>query len=102
MNASLVDWINDLNFHQLADSFGSPSWIVHEGQIIENVSKFEIFTGASNWIYFPVKTNPSLSVLQIFAKLELMAHGNFTSKFGIPIVEVEKTSFNLDYRSMII
>ena len=69
MNASLVDWINHLNFNQLADSFGSPSWIVHEGQIIENVSKFEFFTGSSNRIYFPVKTNPSLSVLQIFAKL---------------------------------
>ena len=69
MNASLVDWINDLNFNQLVDSFGSPSWIVHEGQIIENVSKFENFTGSSNRIYFPVKTNPSLSVLQIFAKL---------------------------------
>ncbi len=46
MNASLVDWINDLNFNQLADSFGSPSWIVHEGQIIENVSKFENFTSS--------------------------------------------------------
>lgn len=69
MKASLVNWINDLNFHQLADSFGSPSWIVHESQVIENVSKFEIFTGSPTRIYFPVKTNPSLSVLQIFAKL---------------------------------
>ena len=33
MNACLVDWPNQLNIDQIADTFGSPSWIVHEGQI---------------------------------------------------------------------
>ena len=97
MKACLVDWPNQLNIDQIADTFGSPSWIVHEGQIEKNVEKFEIFTGSTNNIFFPVKTNPSLTVLQIFAKLGVGADCATKSEVDLALfagVNIHNISYN--------
>jgi len=73
MNASeraqLADWPQKINIPEIHHSFGSPAWIVSEQQIAENVAGFAAFTEDISRICYPVKTNPSLTVLQLLAKL---------------------------------
>ena len=66
-NAKLVDWVSGIDIQRLRDEFGSPAWIVSENQLLENVLFFERFTGSRGRILFPVKANPSLTVLQLLA-----------------------------------
>lgn len=68
-NATLVEWPTKLDVKGIADKFGSPSWILCETQLKINVNLFTGFTGDPSRIFYPVKTNPSLSVLQVLAKL---------------------------------
>ena len=73
MNASekaqLAGWPQKINIPEIRERFGSPAWIVSEQQLSENVAGFAAFTEANSRICYPVKTNPSLTVLQLLAKL---------------------------------
>lgn len=67
--AKLVDWPKLLDINQIKEQFGSPAWIISEKQLIDNVHSFTRFTGDKSRIFYPVKTNPSLTILQILAKI---------------------------------
>ena len=73
MNASeraqLAGWPQKINIPEIRERFGSPAWIVSEQQIAKNVAGFAAFTEDISRICYPVKTNPSLTVLQLLAKL---------------------------------
>ena len=69
----MVDWGKNLNIESLIQAYGSPAWIVSEAQLKENVAHIESFTGATQRIFYPVKTNPSLSVLQLLASMQVGA-----------------------------
>lgn len=71
--AQLVDWGKNLDIESLIQAYGSPAWIVSEAQLKENVAHIESFTGATQRIFYPVKTNPSLSVLQLLALMQVGA-----------------------------
>jgi diaminopimelate decarboxylase len=64
-NAELPDWPEKLNITEIHREFGSPCWIVSEEQLIKNLRLFTLFTGSAARVLFPVKTNPSFSVLQV-------------------------------------
>jgi diaminopimelate decarboxylase len=66
--AKLVDWPKGLDINLINEQFGSPAWIISEKQINENILAFTRFTGDKSRIFYPVKTNPSLTILQILAK----------------------------------
>lgn len=68
-HARLAEWPARLDIPAIHREYGSPAWIVSEDCLKENVALFEIFTGHPGRIYYPVKTNPSLAVLQILASL---------------------------------
>jgi diaminopimelate decarboxylase len=67
--ANLTDWPKTLDIPYINDLFGSPAWIISEKQLIENVNAYSKFTEDNGRIFYPVKTNPSLTVLQVLAKL---------------------------------
>jgi diaminopimelate decarboxylase len=67
--AQRVNWVKQLDLQSLLDVFDSPAWIVSEYQLKYNIDTFSRFTGANNQILFPVKANPSLTVLQLLAVL---------------------------------
>ena len=67
--ANLADWPKSLDITHINDQFGSPAWIISEKQLIYNVNAYSKFTEDSGRIFYPVKTNPSLTVLQVLAKL---------------------------------
>lgn len=75
-------------------SHGLPAWIVDERQLRANVLAFEGFTGSRDRIHYPVKTNPSLCVLQLLARLGVGADCasqleiNMAVFAGIPIRHV--------------
>lgn len=64
----LATWPTELDLPRLKGLYGSPAWIVSEAQLIKNLNAFVRFTGAPERVLFPVKTNPSLSVLRILAQ----------------------------------
>ena len=67
--AILANWPKTININQITEQFGSPAWIISENQLIDNVNAYAKFTGDKSRIFYPVKTNPSLTVLQLLAKL---------------------------------
>lgn len=67
--ANLEDWPKKINMNHVREQFGSPAWIINENQLIANVHAYAKFTGDKRRIFYPVKTNPSLTVLQLLAKL---------------------------------
>jgi diaminopimelate decarboxylase len=67
--AKLADWPKTININQIAEQFGSPAWIISENQLIDNVNAYAKFTEDKSRIFYPVKTNPSLTVLQLLANL---------------------------------
>ena len=67
--AQRVNWVKQLDLQSLLDVFDSPAWIVSQLQLKHNIEAFARFTGVNNQILFPVKTNPSLTILQLFAAL---------------------------------
>lgn len=67
--ASLADWPKHIDIKQIHAQFGSPAWIVSEQQLKSNLDELKRFTGDAGRIFYPVKTNPSLTVLQLLAKL---------------------------------
>jgi diaminopimelate decarboxylase len=68
-HATLASWVKDIDIEKLNKEYGSPSWIVSESQLLHNVIAFERFTGSRSRIYFPIKANPSLTVLQLLAQM---------------------------------
>jgi diaminopimelate decarboxylase len=66
--ATLADWPKRINIKNLHQRFGAPAWLVSETQLLENLAIFMKFTDCSERILFPVKTNPSLSILRILAQ----------------------------------
>jgi diaminopimelate decarboxylase len=67
--ASLADWPKSLDINYINEQFSSPAWIISENQLIDNVNAYAEFTEDKSRIFYPVKTNPSLTVLQLLAKL---------------------------------
>ncbi len=65
--ATLAEWPKKIAIKEIHKQFGSPAWIVSEQQLLNNVQIFEKFTGKQSRILFPVKTNPSFTVLQVLA-----------------------------------
>jgi len=67
--AHLETWSSKINIRELYVNYGSPTWIVSKEQLTKNVNDFALFTQNNGNILFPVKTNPSLAVLEILANL---------------------------------
>lgn len=67
--AHLETWSSKINIRELYVNYGSPCWIVSKEQLTKNVRDFALFTQNNANILFPVKTNPSLAVLEVLAKL---------------------------------
>jgi diaminopimelate decarboxylase len=67
--ANLADWSKSLDINSINEQFSSPAWIISEKQLIDNVNTYAKFTEDKSRIFYPVKTNPSLTVLQLLAKL---------------------------------
>ena len=67
--ANLADWPKSLDINYINKQFSSPAWIISEKQLVDNVNAYAEFTEDKSRIFYPVKTNPSLTVLQLLAKL---------------------------------
>jgi diaminopimelate decarboxylase len=59
--AIMADWPKKINISAIHDRFSSPAWIISEEQLTANVLEYAKFTGKNNRIFFPVKTNPSIT-----------------------------------------
>jgi diaminopimelate decarboxylase len=70
-DAKQVEWIGVIDIQHLINAFGSPAWIVSGEQLKKNVADIASFTGFYHHIYYPIKNNPSLSVLQLLASYKL-------------------------------
>lgn len=103
-SARLVDWPKNLNLNAIHEQFSSPAWIVCEKQLIINVDEYAAFTGDKGRICYPVKTNPSLTVLQLLAKQGVGADCasqleiNLALFAGIPIQNISYNSPVQDIR----
>ena len=65
--ALLESWTSTLNIRELYVEHGAPFWLVSKQQLKKNVNDFSAFTEGSGNILFPVKTNPSLVLLEVLA-----------------------------------
>lgn len=97
MNAQLTKWPEKLNISQIYEAFKSPAWIINEDQLVSNVEQYADFTGDRSRILYPVKTNPSLTVLQILGKLG--AGADCASRLEINLallsgIRIENISYN--------
>lgn len=68
MNAKLENWSSKINLRKIQKTYGSPLWIVSKPKIIENIKLLVQFTGERNRILFPIKANPSLTVMEVLAQ----------------------------------
>jgi diaminopimelate decarboxylase len=96
-HAVLVDWPKALEVKKLRAAFGAPAWVVNEAQLAYNVGIFEKFTGARGRIFYPVKTNPALTVLQLLAKLGVGADCASNSEVELALfagIKIENVSYN--------
>jgi diaminopimelate decarboxylase len=95
--AKLTGWPKKINIPVLHKQFGSPAWIVCEKQLAENVGGFAAFTEANSRIYYPVKTNPSLTILQLLAKFETGADCASQLEINLALfagIKIENISYN--------
>ena len=93
----LKDWPKKVDIARLNQCFGSPAWVVSENQLISNVKVLEIFTDETSRIFYPVKTNPSLTVLQILAKLGVGADCASQLEINMALfagIKIENISYN--------
>ncbi len=67
--ALLETWSANINIRDYFIQYGSPAYIVSQKQLEHNVNEFSRFTRNNSNIMFPVKTNPSLVVLEVLARL---------------------------------
>jgi diaminopimelate decarboxylase len=95
--AHLASWPESINITQLKETFGAPAWLVNEAQIISNINEFSRFTGANNRIFYPVKTNPSLVVLQVLGKMGVGADCASSAEIDLALyagIQIENISYN--------
>lgn len=96
-SAIMTDWPKKINISAIHDRFSSPAWIISEKQLIANVMEYEKFTGKNNLIFFPVKTNPSITILQILAKLGVGADCASQLEINLALfagIKLENISYN--------
>lgn len=67
--AMLEAWTQELDIRELYVQYGSPFWVVSKRQLTRNVKSFSSFTKTAANILFPVKTNPSLVLLEVLSDL---------------------------------
>lgn len=60
-------WYTSLPLDDIQKQYGHGAWIVSEQQLCANLNRLAAFTGAPERIFYPVKCNPSIPVLQILA-----------------------------------
>lgn len=95
--AKLVDWPKSLDINLINEQFGSPAWIISEKQLNENILAFTRFTGDQSRIFYPVKTNPSLTILQILAKIGAGADCASQMEINLALlagIELKNISYN--------
>jgi len=95
--AHLVDWPKSIDLISLINAYGSPAWIISETQLRNNISLFTSFTGDVRRILFPVKTNPSQSVLQLLASMNAGADGASRPEIDLAClagIDYENISYN--------
>ena len=95
--AKLVDWPKGLDINLINEQFGSPAWIISEKQLNENILAFTRFTGDKSRIFYPVKTNPSLTILQILAKIGAGADCASQMEINLALlagIELKNISYN--------
>jgi len=95
--AKLVDWPKSLDINLINQQFGSPAWIISEKQLNENILAFTRFTGDQSRIFYPVKTNPSLTILQILAKIGAGADCASQMEINLALlagIELKNISYN--------
>jgi diaminopimelate decarboxylase len=61
-------WYSTIDPNQLKQQTGDAAWIVNEKQLKANLEQLSRFTGTAERIFYPVKANPAIPVLQILAK----------------------------------
>lgn len=95
--ASFADWPKALDIDPIKEKFGSPAWIISENQLTENVHAYAKFTGDNRRIFYPVKTNPSLTVLQLLAKMGAGADCASQLEINLALfagIELQNISYN--------
>lgn len=68
-HAHLETWSQRLDLRQLAEQWGTPTYLLYAPQLRERVQAYTSLVGDTARILFPVKTNPSQAVLRRLADL---------------------------------
>jgi len=68
-NRSIEGWSRKLDVAGLVAAHGSPLYVTNLGRLRENAKPFVALTGAARRVAFPVKANPSASILSELAEL---------------------------------
>jgi diaminopimelate decarboxylase len=69
MEPTAVQWTSQVRQAELAERFGSPLYLIHRQGLTDSVHRWRRLTGRAEDIAWPVKANPSLTVLRILAVL---------------------------------
>ncbi len=62
-------WSRDLDLRSLADRFGTPLYVHHQPSLVRNLRRWSELVGAPGNVLYPVKANPSPTVLRTVASL---------------------------------
>lgn len=95
--AELVDWPRNIDITCINEQFGSPAWVISEKQLFDNVNAYAKFTEDNGRIFYPVKTNPSLTVLQLLAKLGVGADCASQLEINLALlagIQIQNISYN--------
>jgi diaminopimelate decarboxylase len=68
-STGLETWSASQDFHALAETFGTPTYLFNPARLRENVSDYIRLVDNPSRILYPVKTNPSFAVLRRLADL---------------------------------
>ena len=63
----MSNWYSTLNPDAVKQQTGEAAWIVNEDQLKSNLIRLAQFTGSTERIFYPVKANPAIPVLQFLA-----------------------------------
>ena len=64
-----MQWTSEVRQAELAERFGSPLYLIHRQGLTDDVHRWRRLTGRAEDVAWPVKANPSLTVLRILALL---------------------------------
>lgn len=67
--AQIETWSGQLDISGIGRQFGTPLSVVNPGRIQENFNDYLSLVGKRDAVVFPVKSNPSMAVLRVLAKL---------------------------------